>query len=137
MVSYCSGHVNQHNHCKKNPCVVVIHSEQEGLDCGQVKLAVAGARWLWALLAVHESKVQTFYQRIQPLCPSAQCLNGATILESLHTAWSTLFVEHDPMLLDYQYPNEVNAQDLVQAGWGCDVLTESYGGESTFSCPWI
>ena len=90
---------------QEESCVVVIHSAAGGVGLWASEIAARRGALVVGIVG-HESKVQTFYQRIRPLVSICSVLgDDATIVESLHTAWHKLFVEHDPMLLAYQYPN--------------------------------
>ncbi|CAB9519114.1 Synaptic vesicle membrane protein VAT-1 homolog [Seminavis robusta] len=115
---------------KEHPMVVVVHSAVGGVGLYACEIAarrgalVVGVAGSWHKLA-------TFRDRIQPLCPEAQCIVRSPdanqfakdLLNAIVKVRSTRLGVLDPPL-----PIET-AEDAVAVNWGADYVMESYGGK--------
>lgn len=117
-----------HYNSENNPFVVVVHSAAGGVGLWACEIAARRGALVVGIVG-DDSKTQTFYERIRPLCPSAQCLVRRNDPREFAKGLATAICRARSQATGLDTPEWNDANDLVQVGWGANVLMESYGGK--------
>ena len=113
---------------RDGPFVVVVQSAAGGVGLLASEIAARRGAIVVGIVG-SESKTNTFYERISPLCPHTQCLVRRDNANEYATGLATAICRARSQATGLSPPQYNTAADLVEAGWGCDVLMESYGGK--------
>lgn len=113
---------------RDTPFVVVVQSAAGGVGLWASEIAARRGALVVGVVG-DEHKTSTFYQRILPTCPHAQCLVRRKNTNEYVTGLATAICRARSQATGLDPPDWKTAADLVNAGWGCDVLMESYGGK--------
>jgi alcohol dehydrogenase len=116
-----------------NPFVVVVHSAAGGVGLWACEIAARLGALVVGIVG-DESKTTTFYERIRPLCPFAQCLVRRNDAREFAKGLASAICRARSQATGLEAPDWKDANDLVQAGWGANVLMESYGGQYFQPC---
>jgi alcohol dehydrogenase len=124
----------QHNaEGSDNPVVVVVHSAAGGVGLWACEIAARLGALVVGIVG-DERKTTTFYDRIRPLCPFAQCLVRRSNAREFAKGLASAICRARSQATGLVAPDWTDASDLVQAGWGANVLMESYGGQYFQPC---
>ena len=108
---------------RKTPYVVLVHSASGGVGLWASEIAARrGARVVGVVGS--EDKIETFYSRIKPICPSAQCIvraNGAPTFEA-----DLIDACKNARDIDNTHSTCLEASEN---GHGADLVMECYGGK--------
>ena len=108
---------------RKTPYVVLVHSASGGVGLWASEIAARrGARVVGVVGS--EDKIETFYSRIKPICPSAQCIvraNGAPTFEA-----DLIDACKNARHIDNTHSTCLEA---AENGHGADLVMECYGGK--------
>jgi len=113
---------------RKCPFVVVIQSAAGGVGLWASEIAARRGALVVGIVG-DESKTRTFYERLRLICPYAQCLVRRNNVEEYAHGLATAICRARSQATGLEPPEWKTAADLLEAGWGCDVLMESYGGK--------
>ena len=110
------------------PFVVVVQSAAGGVGLWASEIAARRGALVVGIVG-HESKTKTFFERLRLICPHAQCLVRRNNAQEYAHGLATAICRARFQATGLEPPLWETPSDLVQAGWGCDVLMESYGGK--------
>ena len=113
---------------RKRPFVVVIQSAAGGVGLLASEIAARRGALVVGIVG-DERKTRTFYKRIRLICPYAQCLVRRDNVQEYAYGLASAICRARSQATGFAEPESKDAADLVRAGWGCDVLMESYGNK--------
>jgi len=114
---------------KQHPHVVLVHSATGGVGLYACEIAARQGALVVGIVG-SENKLQTFRDRIVPLCPEAQCIvrspNKAQFANDLLSAT----VKARSLKIGKAPPAPIeNTKDALAVDWGIDFVMESYGSK--------
>lgn len=113
---------------REDPFVVVVQSAAGGVGLWASEIAARRGALVVGIVG-DESKTHTFYERLRLKCPHAQCLVRRDNAEDYAHGLASAICRARSLATGLAEPKWESASDLREAGWGCDVLMESYGGK--------
>lgn len=115
-----------------SPYVVVVHSAAGGVGLWASEIAARRGAVVVGIVGQHEKKRQAFLDRIQHICPAAQCMVRPKSPNEFASALRRVIIKaraeagQEPASDSCVVPE--TSQSLVEQGWGADIVMECYGG---------